>query len=110
MITGDSEGTAIAIAKQLQIIDDEMIGRQTVTSGNGAGTPASMMDAMELQEAGLAAADVLALSGKRIDRMTDTELQNAIEGIRVFYRATPRHKVRTCMEAWGVGKRLTTLI
>lgn len=103
MITGDSEGTAIAIAKQLQLIDDEMIGQvgdssrfgsKREANGGAADTPTSMMDATELQDAGLAAADALALSGKHIDRMTDAELQDAIEGIRVFYRATPKHKVR----------------
>lgn len=35
-----------------------------------------------------------AISGDELDHMSDEELKNSIDGIRIFYRTTPKHKLR----------------
>lgn len=66
MITGDSEQTAVAIAKQLGIR----------TSGGGA----------QGSRAGV-------LTGKEIDLLSQRQLTDRIGGVTVFARTTPRHKM-----------------
>lgn len=65
MITGDHKNTAIAIAKQLDIIK----------------------------------ADSEAISGHELDKLSDDELNKAIENYHVFARVSPEHKVRI-VQAW----------
>ncbi|TKY88783.1 hypothetical protein EX895_002414 [Sporisorium graminicola] len=65
MITGDSEVTAVAIARQLGIL-----------SG-----PASASTAPSV------------LTGRQMDALTERQLQERIPSISVFARTTPRHKM-----------------
>ncbi|GAA5922849.1 Ca(2+)/Mn(2+)-transporting P-type ATPase PMR1 [Sporobolomyces koalae] len=65
MITGDSEQTAVAIAKQLGI------RTSTGTHGSRAGV----------------------LTGKEIDLLSQRQLTDRIGGVTVFARTTPRHKM-----------------
>ncbi|GAA5997171.1 Ca(2+)/Mn(2+)-transporting P-type ATPase PMR1 [Rhodotorula paludigena] len=63
MITGDSEQTAVAIARQL--------GIRTTSGGNRAGV----------------------LTGKEIDLLSQRQLADRIGGVTVFARTTPKHKM-----------------
>ncbi|GAA5909288.1 hypothetical protein JCM6882_003789 [Rhodosporidiobolus microsporus] len=65
MITGDSEQTAVAIARQL--------GIRTTSGGPGG-------------RAGV-------LTGKEIDLLSQRQLTDRIGGVTVFARTTPRHKM-----------------
>lgn len=67
MITGDSEQTAVAIARQL--------GIRTTGSGGGAGGRQGV------------------LTGKEIDLLSQRQLTERIGGVTVFARTTPRHKM-----------------
>ncbi|GAA5990180.1 hypothetical protein JCM11641_004246 [Rhodosporidiobolus odoratus] len=69
MITGDSEETAVAIARQLGI-------RKTGSAGAKDGE----------DRAGV-------LTGKEIDLLSQGELTERIGGVQVFARTTPRHKM-----------------
>lgn len=60
MITGDHKNTALAIAKELEIAQN----------------------------------DSEAVSGTELDSMTDDELKNRIENLKVFARVSPEHKVK----------------
>ncbi|MDD2579140.1 MAG: cation-translocating P-type ATPase [Eubacteriales bacterium] len=60
MITGDYEATAVAIARDLDLMDD----------------------------------DEQSLSGSDLDRMSDAELNEAVEKTAVYARVSPEHKVR----------------
>ena len=60
MITGDHKITAVAIAKELGILEDEKD----------------------------------ALTGIELEKMSDDELYNVVERIRVYARVSPEHKVR----------------
>ncbi|GAA5908101.1 Ca(2+)/Mn(2+)-transporting P-type ATPase PMR1 [Sporobolomyces salmoneus] len=68
MITGDSEQTAVAIAKQLGI-------RTSAGGGSGGGGRSGV------------------LTGKEIDTMSQRQLTDRIGGVTVFARTTPRHKM-----------------
>ncbi|GAA5898248.1 hypothetical protein JCM8208_000195 [Rhodotorula glutinis] len=68
MITGDSEPTAVAIARQLGI-------RTTGGAGAGSGSRAGV------------------LTGKEIDLLSQRQLADRIGGVTVFARTTPRHKM-----------------
>jgi Ca2+-transporting ATPase len=61
MITGDHLNTAIAIAKEIKIIDS---------------------------------AEEKALTGEELDRLTDQQLDDIVEQVRVYARVNPEHKVR----------------
>ena len=65
MITGDHKTTAVAIAKQLGILNE---GEEAVT-------------------------------GSELENMTDEELIQRVENIRVYARVSPEHKVRI-VKAW----------
>ena len=65
MITGDHIDTAVAIAKELDIISDRS----------------------------------QAITGVELDKMSDEELDSAIEGYGVYARVQPQHKTRI-VEAW----------
>ncbi|GAC96061.1 hypothetical protein PHSY_003640 [Pseudozyma hubeiensis SY62] len=63
MITGDSEVTAVAMAKQLGILSSSASSTSSV------------------------------LTGRQIDALTERQLQERIPSISVFARTTPRHKM-----------------
>ena len=65
MITGDSDGTAINIARHVGILPND------ATNSSAR----------------------YAVSGSAIDKMSERELQETVRRINVFYRTTPRHKV-----------------
>lgn len=65
MITGDHKATAVAIAKELGILED---GQEAIT-------------------------------GLELSKMTDSELIERVENIRVYARVAPEHKVRI-VKAW----------
>ncbi|GAA6013353.1 hypothetical protein JCM11491_006364 [Sporobolomyces phaffii] len=71
MITGDSEQTAVAIAKQLGI-------RTSAGGGGGHGSSGARSGV---------------LTGKEIDTMSQRQLTDRIGGVTVFARTTPRHKM-----------------
>ena len=64
MLTGDARETAIAIGDQIGLFGDQ----RPVRSG--------------------------AVSGEDLDRMGDADLQTVVRSVQVFYRVSPRHKVR----------------
>ncbi len=71
MITGDNKLTAIAVARELGLSDQESLqGGKSV-----------------------------ALSGVELDRLSDEEFERLVEGIRVFARVSPEHKLRI-VKAW----------
>ena len=65
MITGDHKTTAVAIAKELGILED---GQEAIT-------------------------------GSELSKMSDDELAERVENIRVYARVAPEHKVRI-VKAW----------
>jgi Ca2+-transporting ATPase len=69
MITGDSEQTAVAIARQLGI---------RTTGGGGGGGGGGRQGV---------------LTGKEIDLLSQRQLTDRIGGVTVFARTTPRHKM-----------------
>lgn len=42
------------------------------------------------------------LSGEQIDEMADHELERVIKGVVVFYRASPRHKLKIVSVCFSV--------
>ena len=64
MLTGDARETALAIADQIGLFGDE----RPVRSG--------------------------AVSGEDLDRMEESDLKTVVRSVQVFYRVSPRHKVR----------------
>ena len=64
MLTGDAKETAIAIARQIRLVS------------------------------GKASARGCSVSGNEVDRMTDADLESVVRSASVYYRVTPRHKVR----------------
>jgi P-type Ca2+ transporter type 2C len=80
MITGDSEQTALAIARDLglRVAGGRRSGTQyppSVSGGAGVGIGGGC------------------LTGQMIDRMTKAQLKEAVGGVSVFARTTPRHKM-----------------
>ena len=64
MLTGDAKETALAIADQIGLFGDQ----RPVRAG--------------------------AVSGEDLDRMEEHDLQTVVRSVQVFYRVSPRHKVR----------------
>eukprot|EP00090_Calanus_glacialis_P018320 TRINITY_DN2841_c0_g1_i1.p1 TRINITY_DN2841_c0_g1~~TRINITY_DN2841_c0_g1_i1.p1 ORF type:complete len:922 (+),score=301.16 TRINITY_DN2841_c0_g1_i1:143-2908(+) len=64
MLTGDAKETALAIGDQIGLFGDQ----RPVRSG--------------------------AVAGEDLDRMGDADLQTVVRSVQVFYRVSPRHKVR----------------
>jgi len=64
MLTGDARETALAIGDQIGLFGDQ----RPVRSG--------------------------AVAGEDLDRMEDADLQTVVRSVQVFYRVSPRHKVR----------------
>ena len=64
MLTGDAKETAIAISRQIRLLSDKSTARGS------------------------------ALSGSEIDRLSEADLKTVVKSASVFYRVTPRHKVR----------------
>jgi len=64
MLTGDAKETALAIARQISLLPSSAQARGS------------------------------AISGTEIDRLSPTDLQSVVRSAAVFYRVTPKHKVR----------------
>lgn len=64
MLTGDAKETALAIGDQIGLFGEQ----RPVRSG--------------------------AVAGEDLDRMGDADLQTVVRSVQVFYRVSPRHKVR----------------
>ena len=74
MITGDHKATAVAIAKELGILED---GQEAIT-------------------------------GLELSKMTDSELIERVENIRVYARVAPEHKVRI-VKAWQANGQVVAM-
>jgi P-type Ca2+ transporter type 2C len=44
------------------------------------------------------------LSGSQIDDLTDLELEQCIRSVTIFYRASPRHKLRIVKALQNIGE------
>ena len=44
------------------------------------------------------------LSGAQIDELSDLELERVIRGVAIFYRASPRHKLRIVKALQAIGE------
>lgn len=64
MLTGDAQETAVAIGEQIGLTD----GTRVVRNGS--------------------------ISGQDIDRMSESDLAMVVRSVNVYYRVSPRHKVR----------------
>jgi magnesium-transporting ATPase (P-type) len=95
MITGDGEATALAIAAQLGLIDEQRKGPATPSSSPTSGSSSSgeMGAEHEVQVEPLAAAGY-AVSGAEVESMSDEALAARLATAAVFYRTTPRHKMK----------------
>jgi len=65
MLTGDAKETALAVGEQVGLFGE---GGRPVRSG--------------------------AVGGEDLDRMSESDLQTVVRSVQVFYRVSPRHKVR----------------
>ena len=66
MLTGDARETALAIGDQIGLFGEA--GRQAARSGS--------------------------VGGEDLDRMDEADLRTVVRSVQVFYRVSPRHKVR----------------
>lgn len=86
MVTGDSKETALAIAERCGILDedserdDDIEMTESLIGRNG-----KIVDV----EKGV----VRAMSGAEIDALESKEQMVGLDGVRVFYRVAPRHKL-----------------
>ncbi|HEY3414905.1 MAG TPA: cation-translocating P-type ATPase [Armatimonadota bacterium] len=60
------------------------------------------------REIEIASADDVAVSGGRLDRMSDAELRSAVSGIAVYARVTARHKLRI-VRAWKANDAVVAM-
>ncbi len=86
MITGDGEATALAIAAHLGIVSAGPTSAR-VPAGGAVGADT------EVDTSGLTGKG-LALSGAQVDALDESGLASAAGSVRVFYRTTPRHKMK----------------
>jgi magnesium-transporting ATPase (P-type) len=118
MITGDGEATALAIASQLGLIDEMPTAAASISGTGGVGgaaSPSGLVDAAAAageggSPSGLVDVDVLgahrevavsplaeagyAVSGAEVEAMGDDELSARVANATVFFRTTPRHKMK----------------
>ncbi|MCL2532007.1 MAG: HAD-IC family P-type ATPase, partial [Oscillospiraceae bacterium] len=73
MITGDHAATAVAIARELGIVDAPTAAARHLPQGGGIGE---------------------AITGSELDTLNDGELDQRLRSCRVFARVTPEHKMR----------------
>lgn len=83
MITGDHKVTATAIAEKVGIIEK---------NANMTGAPGALR----------------AVIGSDLDAMSDQELEDNLENIRVYARVTPEHKLRI-VKAWQKKGRIVAM-
>ena len=107
MITGDSKETAVAVATHLGLTNDgrshtnwisfmdnpnavdEKDGR---SRSRGDSLHQQLMDAeVDVESVGKRGATI---SGKEIDKLTEEQLAARLNDVSVFYRTTPRHKMK----------------
>lgn len=78
MITGDSEGTAWAVGRQVGLVDGPNPKEAITTNGHGpSSSPTSS----------------LLMTGRQIDLLSERQLQEVISRVAIFARTTPRHKM-----------------
>lgn len=98
MITGDAKETAIAIAKRCGILglesrSDESSARGGIDDLLLATSPASCNNFDDEDVSDVEYGSSEAMSGAEIDEISPQNLAACINGIRVFYRVSPRHKL-----------------
>jgi P-type Ca2+ transporter type 2C len=95
MITGDAKETAIAVAKRCGILGPD----EAPASGGIEDLLLQAQDRGEDFASDIEYGNSQALSGSEIDEITPQSLADCINGVKVFYRVSPRHKlliVRAC--------------
>jgi P-type Ca2+ transporter type 2C len=106
MITGDAKETAVVIARRCGIMGDE-IGSENLSEHGGDEAillsctehSSGTLDEEPLSDVEFGNSYVEAMSGAEIDDILPQNLPACINGIKVFYRVSPRHKlaiVRAC--------------
>lgn len=94
MVTGDSQETAMAIAKRCGIVGDPASGETLATaySSDSLGDLSSgssvdlSLDTMEVGK-------MICMGGDELEEIKPHALVGIIQDIRVFYRVAPRHKL-----------------
>jgi Ca2+-transporting ATPase len=77
MITGDHKLTAAAVARELELLTD----------GNGSRGGGRRAESLEV------------LEGKDLDRLSETDLAKMVNGVGVYARVSPEHKMKI-VAAW----------
>ena len=102
MITGDGEATALAIATQLGLIDEHdnttRESSSNTLSSTTSGETSKLLDLElgakhEIPIASLSAAGY-AVSGTEVEAMSEASLAERLATAIVFYRTTPKHKMK----------------
>ena len=93
MITGDLQETAIAVAKNLNIFEVHSEAQISLSYRFIERMFYVFQDGVHQS-----------ISGAEMDAMSDSELARVIDGISVFYRTTPRHKLKIVHALQSTGK------
>lgn len=106
MITGDGEATALAIATQLGLIDEQpssssQSSTTNLTSSSSSSStpsivtsPSGQLELGAKHEISITPLAGYAISGTEVEAMTEEALSNRLATAVVFYRTTPKHKMK----------------